>query len=375
MPFFRTVEGPSHPVTQIEGRQLVNLGSNNYLGLATDPRVTKAAASAIATWGVGVTGSRLMNGNLSLHRELEEEIGAFLGREAAVVLPTGYVSNLALLSALTRRGDAVAADEEIHASCHDGVRLSGASLRTFAHNDVTDMVRAVGEDHRAGICLVEGVYSMSGDIAPLAEIGALVGSSPTMVVVDEAHALGVIGSAGRGAAEHAHAEDVVDAVVLTFSKSLAGCGGAIAGGRELIDALRYTARPFMFTASSTPASLAGALAALRVLRAHPEYAGDVRERAECFSSELNAMGTSHRHSGTAIITARLGSDARTAQAWKMLWNRGIFCNAAISPAVPAGRGGLRFSFMRTHALSDIRRAARTCGEVLNELDRTTAAVG
>lgn len=370
MPYFRVVQSASRPTTRVEGRDLLNFASNNYLGMATDPRVVGASSDALRKWGTGVTGSRFMNGNLGLHLQLEEEIGDFLGKDASLVFPTGYTAGLGLLSGLTRSGDLLLADQEIHASIRDGARLSGASLQTFEHNDPVACGQLLEQQAEVAMCVIEGVYSMSGDIAPVGAVAAECAGSPALLVVDEAHGLGVLGEGARGAAEHAGVGDLVDVFLMTFSKSLGGCGGAIVGDRELIEAIRFAARPFMFTASNTPASLAGALASLRILREHPEYGADVRGNAARFSAELAGRGIRHRHSGAAIVSLHVGADMKTAQAWKMLWNRGVFCNASVSPAVPYGNGTLRFSVMRTHATAEIVDAACICADVLTELEVT-----
>lgn len=369
-PYSHVMEGPSATHTRVEGQMRLNLASNNYLGLATDARVIKAAAEAVRVWGAGTAGSRLMSGNLKLHAQLEAALCEFLNREACLVFATGYTANLGLLSSLASPADAIVADEEVHASCYDGAKLSGAELRAFPHNDVGACNRALTADSKSSLCIVEGVYSMSGDVSPLRGLGEACRSSPALFVVDEAHSFGVLGATGRGAAQHAHAEENVDAIMLTLSKSLAGCGGVIAGPQELVDLIHYTARPFIFTASNTPSSLAGALAALSVLRDHPEYASDVRERAHAFSVELRELGVPHRYGGGGIVVVDVGSDFRTLQAWKMLWNRGVFCNAAVHPAVSKSCGVLRFSFMRTHVMPDVIAGARTCQHVLGELTRS-----
>jgi len=368
LPYFRRIESPSGPHIVAEGRTLANFASNDYLGMANDPRVIRGAREALDRWGFGVTGSRLMNGNLVLHGELEEEIAGFLAREASLVFPTGYTANLGLLAGLLRPSDVVVADQEIHASCLDGARLSGARLRRFRHNDVASCAQIIErESVSPSMCVIEGVYSMSGDIAPVRAIADLCRRSKTMLVVDEAHALGVVGATGGGAVEESNATRDVDAVVLTFSKALGGCGGAVAGSRGMIDALRFSARPFLFTASSTPSSIAGALTALRILARNPDYSRAPSEHASSFAEILTTRGVERLYGGGAIVSVPTGSDLRTAQAWKMLWNRSIYCNASMTPAVPPGAGALRFSFIRTQLPKEISHAANTCAMVLEEI--------
>lgn len=358
-PYFSRVESASLPVLRVEGRDLLNFGSNNYLGLATDPRVVDAAASALRAFGSGVSGSRLLNGTLALHETLEARLAAFFDKEAALVFPTGYSANLGLLSGVLRPGDLVAADREIHASLVDGLLLSRATLRRFPHNDPAALaaILQTAPPGQPTAIIVEGVYSMRGDAAPIADFVALAELHGALLIVDEAHGVGAVGPRGRGGAERAGALAGVDVVTVTFSKSLASCGGAVVGSAEVIEALRTHSRPFQFTASNTPGSLAAALCALQILEAEPEMVEEVQLRARQLGAALASVGISAQLSDSPILTVPAGSDFETLQAWRMLRNRGVFCNPVLTPAVRPGQGLLRLSVMRTHTSAQIDEAA------------------
>ncbi len=356
-PFFHAISGASRPRTKFEDRELINLGSNNYLGLADDAVVKDAATDAIARYGTGTTGSRLLNGSTKLHEMLERDLAAFFSAEAAIVYSTGYGANLGLLSALLRRGDVVVLDEDVHASLYDGVRLSGAKQLRFRHNDpehLDELLRRV--DGRPSAVVIDGIYSMRGDAAPVAALAEVAHRHGATLIDDEAHGLGVCGRSGAGAAEEQGVLDVVDLTTITFSKSLGSCGGAVIGPRSVIEYLKVASRPFLFTASNTPGSVGAASAALHLLQAHPEWPAEVRERAEELKTALAGVGVLAGSTDSAILTVRTGGDLATLHAWRLLWNRGVFCNAVVSPAVPPGQGLLRLSVMRTHTSEDIAEA-------------------
>ena len=364
-PFYATVESASHTTVLVDGHPLINLGSNNYLGLSTDPRVIEAATEATRFWGTGVTGSRLLNGTLRLHESLEATLCGFYGKEAALVFPTGYTANLGLISGALQPGDIIAVDREIHASLLDALMLSRAPFRRFEHNSV-DGARSIlerGNSARARALVLEGVYSMQGDVPPLAQFATLADEANAFLIVDEAHGMGVVGPRGRGGAELAGVLDRVDALTVTFSKSLASCGGAIVGSRDMIDALRLKCRPFMFTASNTPGSIAAAECALRILIDEPQMLSELQGRTEFLRAALMAQGISVPPSRGAILTVRVGSDFQTLQAWRMLRNRGVFCNPVLTPAVPQGKGLLRLSIMRTHTEANLEQAAAAFGHI------------
>src|SRR3954469_10865647 len=269
LPYFRQLTGPAGPVVEMEGAERVMLGSNNYLGLTGDPRVKQGALDALERYGTGLTGSRLLNGTISLHLELEREIADWMGAEAAMVFTTGHQANVGTLGTILAPGDTVIADSADHASILDGCLLSRAKLRPFRHNRLDKLAKQLeraGEDGGGGLAAVDGVFSMEGDVAPLPDICDLVAKHGARLMVDEAHGAGVLGARGAGASELLGVEDRVDLRMGTFSKSLASCGGFIAGSEEVIEYLRFSSRAFMFTASAVPAAVGAAAAALKVLR-------------------------------------------------------------------------------------------------------------
>jgi 8-amino-7-oxononanoate synthase len=359
LPFFRTVGSETGPLAEVDGRKVVMLGSNNYLGLTTDPRVRQAAVEAIERYGTGCTGSRLMNGTLALHGELEEEIADWMGTEACLVFTTGYGVNLGVVGSLVAAGDALFADMGSHASLVDGGRLAHGSVRWWRHNSV-DSLRARLERWRAegdggALVAAEGVYSMEGDESPIAEINDVCAAFGARLLVDEAHSLGVIGPEGAGVAAQAGVEP--DLVMGTFSKSLASCGGFVAGPKLVLDYLRRTCRPFQFTASGVPAALGAALCAVRLAREEQWRRDLVRQRATQLRDGLARLGYAlGPESEGAIVPIHVGSDWDAGRMWRALLDRGVYVNCAIPPAVQAGRALLRASVMATHSDADIEAA-------------------
>jgi 8-amino-7-oxononanoate synthase len=362
-PYYIPIDNASLPTICVEGEELINLGSNNYLGLSMDPRLVEAAVSATRQWGCGVTGSRLLNGTLRLHEELEALLAKFLAKEAALVFPTGYTANLGLMSGLLEPGDRVTVDEEIHASVIDALAMARSRFRRFSHNDPSAAAAGLGARTSTGALVIEGIYSMRGDAAPVAAFADVADAADALLIVDEAHGIGTVGAGGRGGAARAGALERVDALTVTFSKSLASCGGAVVGSRDLIEALKARARPFMFTASNTPASVASALRALQVLIDEPELVADVASRTDVLRQALTSHGVPLKPSDGPILTVPVGSDFETVQAWRLLRNRGVFCNPVLSPAVPKGEGLLRLSVMRTHTDDQLGRAAKAFSSI------------
>lgn len=364
-PFFRTADGPSAPYTSFDGIERINLGSNNYLGLANDERVIDATIDAIRNDGTGLTGSRLMNGTSRRHEHLEDLIASFTGKEAALVFSTGFGANLgALTGLLDQPGDIAYFDAEAHASLIDGLRMSGADMRRVrhAHLDHLERLTATHPDDRAGLLVVDGVYSMRGDAPNLADITRTAHAHGIAVYDDEAHGLGVLGATGIGAAERDGAD--VDIIFYTFSKSLASCGGAVVGDRQVIDHLRLSTRPFLFTASNTPGSLATATTALELLIAHPEWPGQVRALATHLVDELSRRGVPTNPTDSAIVTIPTGELHQTLATWRRVFDAGVFVNAVLSPAVRADQCLLRLSVMRTHDASDLTTAAAAIAAAL-----------
>jgi 8-amino-7-oxononanoate synthase len=353
------VSGAAAPVTRYsDGRDRYNLGSNNYLGLTTDPRVVAGAQAALDQYGTGVSGSRLLNGTTDLVLRLEAELADFYDVEAAVVLPSGFTANLALLSAVGTPGDAVLVDARAHASLQAGAAASRAQRVRWRHNDVEDLRRRLEalDPRAAALVVVDGIYSMEGQLAPLVDLVALCREHGARLVVDEAHGVGVLGERGRGAAEALGVLPDVDALTVTMSKALGSCGGAVLTTAAVAEGLR-TAVPYMFAAGNVPASVGAALAAVRVLREEPERPALVRSRAWVLRQELGEAGVPVLPSTGAVLAVPVGGEADTFDAWRAIFDEGVYTNAAVYPAVARGSGVLRLSVMATHTDSQLHRAA------------------
>ena len=376
LPYFHVLEGPTLPVVQMEGAERIMLGSNNYLGLTGDPRVKQGAQDALDRYGTGLTGSRFLNGTIDLHVELEALLAEWLGTEAAIVFTTGHQSNLGALGTILGPQDTVIADSGDHASILDGVLLSRAKLRAFRHNRMDLLEKQLSRAQTDGggvLVVVDGVYSMEGDVAPLTEIAALSKQYGARLMVDEAHGLGVLGARGAGACELYGVEDQVDLRMGTFSKSLASCGGVIAGSAEVVEFLRIAARPFIFTASAVPAAVGATLAAVKICMSDegPGLFARVLENAAYLRNGLEELGfqtrpTASLPDGTPIITpvvpVVVGDDWKAVFLWKALYEAGVFVNVAIHPAVPPGGAMLRTSVMATHDTAILDRALSAFAE-------------
>ena len=389
MPYFRTVESPAMPVVEMEGHPRIMLASNNYLGLTGDERVMQGARDALTRYGTGLTGSRLLNGTTPLHLDLERELAEWMETEDAIVFTTGHQANMGALGTLLDSGDTVIVDSADHASILDGVLLSRAKMRPFRHNRMDKLERALiraQEDGGGVLVVVDGVFSMEGDVAPLVDIVELCARYGARLMVDEAHGAGVLGARGAGAAELLGVEDRVDLRMGTFSKSLAACGGFVVGPAEVIDYLRISSRAFLFTASAVPAALGAALAALRIVRSAegPTLLAAVLENARYFAAGLDAlgyrvlsgepvrMGTSEDADLTTILTpiipVLVGDDWKAALLWRALYDGGVFTNCALHPAVPPGGALLRTSVMATHDRQTLDRALEVFARVKRELE-------
>ncbi|HLM05511.1 MAG TPA: aminotransferase class I/II-fold pyridoxal phosphate-dependent enzyme [Blastococcus sp.] len=351
-----------------DGRRRINLGSNNYLGLAGDPRHIEAAATAVRQYGTSTSGSRVLNGTTRLHLALEEELADHYGTEAAVLTSSGINANLALLSTVGHPGDVLLVDAHAHASVHAGAAASRGTVSRFRHNDLASLTRRLQDlDDRAGaVVVVDGVYSMTGELAPLAEMAALCDRFGARLVVDEAHGLGVLGARGRGAAEQAGVLDRMDAVTVAFSKSLASVGGAVMTSRAAADGIRASALPYVFSAANDPASVGAALAALRVLREEPERMARARENGDRLRRALGAAGVPPLPGKGAVLAVPTGAEEVTAAAWRIAFDAGVYCNAVAYPAVPRGRGVLRLSVMATHTGEQLDRAAEVIGAAVRQ---------
>ena len=376
LPYFRVLEGPTLPVVEMEGKPRIMLGSNNYLGLTGDERVKQGALDALNRYGTGITGSRFLNGTLDLHVELERELAEWLRTEAALVFTTGHQANIGALGTILGPGDTVIADSGDHASILDGILLSRAKLRVFRHNRIDRLERTLeraGEDGGGILVVVDGVFSTEGDVAPLPEIAELCGRFGARLMVDEAHALGVLGERGAGASELLDVEDRVDLRMATFSKSLASCGGVIAGPADVVEFLRIQSRPFIFTASAVPAAVGAALAAVRICRSEEgrELFARVLDNARYLHDGLNELGLhvvnpTRLGDGTEIVTpvvpVLVGDDWKAVFLWKALYEAGVYVNVMIHPAVPPSGALLRSSVMATHDRATLDRALAVFGD-------------
>src|SRR6188768_581877 len=337
LPYFRMLTSQAGPVVEMEGRETIMLGSNNYLGLTGDERVKRAARDALDTYGTALTGSRLLNGTIPLHIELEEELADWMGTEAALVFTTGYQANVGCIGTILQPGDTVICDSGDHASILDGCRLSGAKLRPFRHNRMDKLERMLERaagDGGGVLVVVDGVFSMEGDICPLTEVVALCERYGARLMVDEAHGVGALGARGAGASELLGVEESVDLRMGTFSKSFASCGGFIAGPAEVIDYLRIAARSFLFSAASVPAAVGAALGALRIIREEgPELIARLLDNAAYLHAGLTGLGlrvvepTTLPDGGealTPIVPVIVGEDVRAAMLWKALYEEGLY---------------------------------------------------
>jgi 8-amino-7-oxononanoate synthase len=366
--YFRAIDSAQEPEVVVGGRRLVMLGSNNYLGLTSHPKVKEAAVAAVRRFGTGCAGSRLLNGTLSLHEALEERLAQFTGKPAAVTFSTGFQVNLGVISCLLDRGDAVYLDKQDHASIIDGARLSFAKTYKFAHNDPADLRRLMVAERsaRGRLVVVDGVFSMEGDIAPLPDIVEIARDFGAAVMVDDAHGLGVLGRRGRGTAEHFDLESDVHLIMGTFSKSLASIGGFIAGEREVIDHIRHSARSLIFSAALAPASAAAAAAAVEIVQAEPDRREQLWRNARFLMDGLSSLGFCTGNSQSPIIPIIVGDDDRAFAMTRRLDEEGVFVNPVVSPATPPGRALLRTSCMATHTEAHLSRALEACAKVGRE---------
>jgi 8-amino-7-oxononanoate synthase len=386
LPYFRLLTSQAGPVVEMEGRETIMLGSNNYLGLTGDSRVKAAARDALETYGTGVTGSRLLNGTTPLHVALERELADWMGTEEAIVYTTGYQSNVGCIGTILEPGDTVICDSGDHASILDGCKLSGAKLRPFRHNrmdKLEKMLQRAGEDGGGVLVVVDGVFSMEGDVCDLPRIVELCREHGARLMVDEAHGAGVLGARGAGASELFGLEDEVDLRMGTFSKSLASCGGFIAGPADVIEYLRIASRSFIFSASAVPAAVGAALAALRVIRAEgPQLFEALLGNATYLREGMRELGLKVVEPGTLpdgttattpVVPVIVGDDWQAVLLWKALYEAGVYTNVAIHPAVPPGGALLRTSLMATHEREHLDRALETIARTIEnfpELPRT-----
>ncbi|MBI3990491.1 MAG: aminotransferase class I/II-fold pyridoxal phosphate-dependent enzyme [candidate division NC10 bacterium] len=353
-PYFRRIESAQEPEVIVDGRKMIMIGSNNYLGLATHPKVKEAARKALDRYGTSCAGSRFLNGTLDLHEELERKIAAFKGKEAALVFSTGFQTNLGVISALVGKGDAVITDRWDHASILDGCRLSYGRTQRFRHNDMEDLERVLAStDAKGKLIVIDGVFSMEGDLADLPAIVGLAKRYGARVMVDDAHATGVLGPHGRGTAEHFGLEDEVDLIMGTCSKALASIGGFIAGKEVVINYIKHYARSMIFSASLPPPCIAAISAALDIIQEEPERRQRLWEHATKMREGLRSMGYDTGKSQTPVVPVVVGDDRKAFELWRFLHEHDVFANPAVSPAVPKGRALIRTSYMATHTTEQL----------------------
>lgn len=355
-PYFIPLDENEGTEVIYNGQNVIMCGSNNYLGLTTHPKVRQAALDATERYGTSCTGSRFLNGNMTLHEKLEAEMADWVGKEAALVFSTGMQVNLGTISAIVGRGDIVILDKEDHASIVDGAFLSGGKIERYRHNDMDHLQRVLESlpEDRGKLMVVDGLFSMEGDIAPLPELVPLCKTYGVRLMVDDAHAMGVLGG-GRGTAAHYDMTDDVDLIMATFSKSFASLGGFIAGEHDVIDYIKHHARSLIFSASIPPANAATALASLEVMREEPERIARVNEIADKMRKAYQGLGFNTGNSVTPVIPIIIGDDEMTFMTWKLLFENGVFVNPVISPAVSPGRQMLRTSYMATHTDEQLDR--------------------
>ncbi|MFA6627210.1 MAG: aminotransferase class I/II-fold pyridoxal phosphate-dependent enzyme [Bacilli bacterium] len=368
-PYFHELQTGQDTEIMMDHHKVIMIGSNNYLGLTSHPEVIASGVKAIEKYGSGCSGSRFLNGTLDIHIALEQELAAFLKKEACLTFSTGFQSNLGIISAIAGRNDVIIGDKENHASIYDACRLSYAKLLRYEHNDMADLESILQSvDESKGILVVtDGVFSMSGDICNLPEIVRLAKKYKARIMVDDAHGLGVLGAHGRGTAEHFGLEDDIDIYMGTFSKSLASLGGYMAAKSDVVEYVKHFSRPFIFSASITPASVECARASLRILIREPERVKALKDISNYMREGLKRFGIPIIESQTPIIPIFTYEDEKTFIACKMLLERGVYVNPVISPATPVGQSLLRTSYTATHTKAQMDYAMNQIKEVLDLL--------
>ncbi|MGD8457275.1 MAG: pyridoxal phosphate-dependent aminotransferase family protein [Anaerolineales bacterium] len=368
-PYFLAMSGNEGSEAIYQGKRLIMCGSNNYLGLTTEPKVRQAAMDAVEKYGTSCTGSRFLNGTLEIHLELEKALADYVRKDAALVFSTGMQVNLGTISSVVGKGDVAILDKDDHASIVDGARLSWGTTKRYRHNDLADLERVLEsvEPDKGILVVVDGLFSMEGDIAPLPEIIPICKKYGARLMVDDAHAMGVLGR-GRGTAEQFGMVEDVDLIMGTFSKSFASLGGFIAGDAQVIDYIQHNARSLIFSASIPPANCAAALAALEVMRDEPERVDRLIEIGAKMRQGYTALGFDIGNSATPVIPIIVGDDMKTFIFWRALLDAGVYVNAVISPATPPGRQLLRTSYMATHTDEQLDRVLATFEQVGKKLE-------
>lgn len=369
-PYFHVLNTKQDTTVEMEGKKMIMIGSNNYLGLASHPEVIKAAVDATEKYGTGVSGSRFLNGTLDIHIQFEKELAEFLNKEDSTIFSTGFQTNLGIISAICGRNDIIFSDKENHASIYDGNRLSYAEIVRFNHSDMNDLESKLNkaDPNKGKLIITDGVFSMTGDIANLPEIVRLAKLYGARVMVDDAHGLGVLGKYGRGTAEHFGLEDEVDIIMGTFSKSLASLGGYVAASHDVVDYIRHNSRPYIFSAAIPAANAAAALEALRILKREPERVQALKDIADYMREGLIKKGLELRPSQTPIIPIYTYLPIRTMVACNQLFEHGIYVNPVVPPATTVGECLIRTSYTATHTKAQMDEAIEKIVEVLKGLE-------
>ena len=368
-PFFRVIESAQDPEVILNGRRMIMVGSNNYLGLTNHPEVKDAAIEAIKKYGSGCAGSRFLNGTLDIHVKLEEKLAHFIRKEAALIFSTGFQVNLGVISALVGKDDVIIIDKMDHASIIDGCRLSYGEVKKFRHNDMADLERVLEQNAERGkLIIVDGVFSMEGDIVNLPKVVELAKAYGARLMVDDAHGIGVLGKTGRGTAEHFGLEDEVDIIMGTYSKSLASIGGFIAGSEKVVHYIKHFARALIFSASPPPASVAAVSVALDIIDNEPERIERLWKNTRKMLKGFKDLGFRVGPSETPIIPVIVGDNETAFKMALLLQEEGIFANVAVSPAVPEGKALIRTSYMATHTEEQLDK-------VLSAFEKSGRALG
>lgn len=369
-PYFRCIDSEQDTEVTMSGKKVLMFGSNSYLGLTNHPRIKEAAIAAVRKYGTGCAGSRFLNGTLDIHLQLENELAEFVGKDEALVYSTGFQVNLGVLSCMTGRRDTILCDELDHASIVDGRRLSFSTLRKFRHNDMEHLERELQrcEPDTIKLIVVDGVFSMEGDVANLPEIVRLKDKYNASIMVDEAHGLGVLGELGRGTCNHFGVTKDVDLIMGTFSKSLATIGGFIAGDKEVINYIRHNSRSYIFSASNTPAATAAAIEALHIIKEEPERLDNLWKITDYALGNFRELGFEIGATTTPIIPLYIRDTDKTFMVTKMLWDEGIFVNPVVPPACSPQDTLIRFSLMATHTKEQIDRAMEAMVRVFKALE-------
>lgn len=368
-PYFRALSDSEGTTATFEGKEVVMIGSNNYLGLTTDPRVRAAAAEALERYGTSVTGSRFLNGTLELHLELDRRLADFVGKEAALVFPTGYQTNLGTVTALAQKGDYVIMDKEAHACVVDGVKMAHAEMKRFRHNDVDNLDSVLGKIPKDAnkLVVVDGIYSMSGRFCVLPQIVEVCKKHGARIMVDDAHGVGTAGQ-GHGTAHHFGLTDEIDIITGTFSKSFASIGGFVAGSAEVIHYIQHHARPLIFSAALPAPNVAAVLTALEIVESEPERVQKLWDNADYMRENLTKMGYDIGGSNSPVIPVILRDQYRTVFAWHALIEAGVYTNPVVPPGVPPNNSLLRTSYMATHEREHLDRALAGFKTVGKNLD-------